>query len=509
MQSTPQITDSVPQQEPVNANQSSLTSRLPDVNSSSVPTGNLPAPSSESPGGPYFPELPDINATFSEDCLYLNIWTPFLGARTRTLKAVLIFIHGGGFRMGSASVDTYDGGVLSAYGDIVVVSFNYRLGAFGFLQLNSKVSGNMGLYDQVRALEWVQHNVEYFGGDPQRVTVMGHEAGAVSLGMLLLSPLCKGLLQQAVLLSGAPNWLVDPMDNEDSVMKARKLARAAGCHSRSRHPGREAQQLGQCLLKVDAARLVKAEAQVLNGSYYSFMPRQRDMIIPMDPVVAVAKGHVLPVDVLVGFTENEGFMQAYKLFPTLFNFERPVNLSLQDAEDILMQAVELFPATAKDYMKEMYFGRLSTSSSPDDIRDGLAQAFGDIFVTCPARIFAESYGDRPMNAFLYKFTHRPLFSTNPPSARVTSFDDVPYIFGEPLRYPERFSLEDISITKMMMNLITSFVKTGNPEPVKDYIVPKFESPDLRYVDLGSGGVVERKYPSRRCDFWKKFYPKNT
>lgn len=138
-------------------------------------------------------------------------------------------------------------------------------------------------------------------------------------------------------------------------------------------------------------------------------------------------------------------MQAYKLFPTLFNFERPVNLSLQDAEDILMQAVELFPATAKDYMKEMYFGtlsfprrfsqntifvvvrllhlsskstakyntsdlpntgRLSTSSSPDDIRDGLAQAFGDIFVTCPARIFAESYGDRPMNAFLYKFTHR-------------------------------------------------------------------------------------------------------
>ncbi|XP_022655293.1 acetylcholinesterase-1-like isoform X2 [Varroa jacobsoni] len=440
MQSTPQITDSVPQQEPVNANQSSLTSRLPDVNSSSVPTGR---------------------------------------------------------------------GVLSAYGDIVVVSFNYRLGAFGFLQLNSKVSGNMGLYDQVRALEWVQHNVEYFGGDPQRVTVMGHEAGAVSLGMLLLSPLCKGLLQQAVLLSGAPNWLVDPMDNEDSVMKARKLARAAGCHSRSRHPGREAQQLGQCLLKVDAARLVKAEAQVLNGSYYSFMPRQRDMIIPMDPVVAVAKGHVLPVDVLVGFTENEGFMQAYKLFPTLFNFERPVNLSLQDAEDILMQAVELFPATAKDYMKEMYFGRLSTSSSPDDIRDGLAQAFGDIFVTCPARIFAESYGDRPMNAFLYKFTHRPLFSTNPPSARVTSFDDVPYIFGEPLRYPERFSLEDISITKMMMNLITSFVKTGNPEPVKDYIVPKFESPDLRYVDLGSGGVVERKYPSRRCDFWKKFYPKNT
>ncbi|OQR69926.1 acetylcholinesterase-like [Tropilaelaps mercedesae] len=409
MQFTPHSPEPITPQESTVSNRFSTTSSSLAFNTSSIASG---AHSSASgPPSHAFPGSPEVNTTFSEDCLYLNIWTPFLGTRLRTPRPVLVFIHGGGFRMGSASVDTYDGGVLSAYGDIVVVSFNYRLGAFGFLQLNSKIAGNMGLYDQIRALEWVQHNVEYFGGDPRQVTVMGQEAGAVSLGMLLLSPLCKGLLQQAILLSG--------------------------------------------------------------------------------------------------FTENEGFMQAYKLFPGIFNFERPVNLSLQDAEDILMDAVELFPETAKDYMKDMYFGKLEASSPAADIRNALAKAFGDIFVTCPVRIFAESYGDRPMNAFLYQFTHRPLFSTNPPSTGATSFDDVPYIFGEPLRYPERFPLDDISITKMMMNLITSFVKTGTPQPVRDFLVPKFESPELQYVELGSSGVIERKYPSKQCDFWKKFYPKNS
>ncbi|XP_003747841.1 acetylcholinesterase-1-like [Galendromus occidentalis] len=456
---------------------------------------------------PPFPWLPEKNTSFSEDCLYLNVWTPLTGRSKIERFPVLIFLHGGGFRSGSSSLEVYDGGTLSAYGDLVVVTVNYRLGSLGFLQLNSKISGNMGLYDQVRALEWTQLHIGYFGGDPSQVTVMGQEAGAVSLGMLLLSPLCKGLLKQAVLLSGAPNWLVDPMDTTESITRARKLASEVGCVPTSLHPGKKLQQTGQCLMKVNASSLVEAEHRILNGSYYGFLPRQRDMVVPMDPVMAVAHGHVLPVDVLVAFTEDEGYMQTYKLFPHLFTNES--RLTLSEARSILAEVLDLFPDDATDLLMDFYFGKLNDSDPPNDIRQALSQAFGDIFVTCPARIFAESFGDRPMNAFLYEFKYKPLLSMNPAEIGATNFDDIPYLFGEPLRFPERFASDDVSITKMMMNIVTSFVKSGTPEPVRDFAIPKFESPAYKYVQLSGSGAIEKQFPRPSCDLWKRFYPKNS
>lgn len=154
---------------------------------------------------PWTSEYLDKNQ-ISEDCLYLNVWTPKLDPKA--MLPVIVFIHGGAFTEGSGAVPMYDGTNL-AKKDIVIVTLNYRLGIFGFFahpELTAESphhsSGNYGLMDQVAALAWVQENIANFGGDPQRVTIWGQSAGAMSVGDLLDSPIAVGLFQRAMADSG-------------------------------------------------------------------------------------------------------------------------------------------------------------------------------------------------------------------------------------------------------------------------------------------------------------------
>jgi para-nitrobenzyl esterase len=130
----------------------------------------------------------------NEDCLYLNIWSP--GADEK-LRPVMVWIHGGAFKDGSGSSAAYNGTSFAEHGDVVVVTINYRLGVLGFLHLAEiggeeyATSGNNGILDQVAALKWVQENIARFGGDPNRITLFGESAGAMSIGVLLALPAAK------------------------------------------------------------------------------------------------------------------------------------------------------------------------------------------------------------------------------------------------------------------------------------------------------------------------------
>lgn len=142
----------------------------------------------------------------SEDCLFLNIWTPYLPqptrARKRDLKPVMLWIHGGAFTGGTSSDPTFDGGNLASRGDVVVIAINYRLGTLGFLALDDgETNGNYGLADQITALEWVRRNIEAFGGDPDRTTIFGQSAGAGSVRALLASPKARGKFAGAIMQS--------------------------------------------------------------------------------------------------------------------------------------------------------------------------------------------------------------------------------------------------------------------------------------------------------------------
>jgi para-nitrobenzyl esterase len=168
----------------------------------------------------------------SEDCLYLNIWTP--AHRDDAYLPVIVWIYGGGFSNGSASMPLYWGDKLARKG-VVVVTFGYRVGPFGFLALPAlsqespdHSSGNYGLEDQIAALRWVQKNIHAFGGDPERVTIAGQSAGGDCVSILMASPLARGLFQRAIAESGglfeplelAPNYLLVNAEHEGEAYEA-------------------------------------------------------------------------------------------------------------------------------------------------------------------------------------------------------------------------------------------------------------------------------------------------
>ncbi|MFE7610410.1 carboxylesterase family protein [Streptomyces celluloflavus] len=162
-----------------------------------------------------------------EDCLNLSITTP---ARDGGARPVLVWFHGGGFSSGAGLLDWYDGSALSAQGDVVVVSVNYRLGALGYLYLEGVSEGNLGLYDQLEALRWVRAHIAAYGGDPGNVTVFGQSAGGVSIRLLMELPEARGLFHRAILQSAPLALALRPRADAAALGRifADRLAAGAG-----------------------------------------------------------------------------------------------------------------------------------------------------------------------------------------------------------------------------------------------------------------------------------------
>ncbi|MCU0311872.1 MAG: carboxylesterase/lipase family protein [Acidimicrobiales bacterium] len=173
-------------------------------------------------GGPLDGLVPGMGAPDQgDDCLSVNVWTP---ASDDGRRPVMVWVHGGAFSLGAGSLPVYDGALLAAERDVVVVTFNYRLGALGFLSLEGAVA-EVGLLDQVAVLEWVRDEIAVFGGDPGCVTVFGESAGAGSVLSLLAMPAAKGLVHRAVVQSGATDLL---LDRDRARLVAGAFAQAAG-----------------------------------------------------------------------------------------------------------------------------------------------------------------------------------------------------------------------------------------------------------------------------------------
>jgi para-nitrobenzyl esterase len=233
--------------------------------------------------------------TTSEDCLSLNIWTPGLTGR----RPVLVWLHGGAFLKGAGSQDLYDGATLARRGDVVVVTANYRLGAFGFLALDDdeRFAPNAGLLDQMAVLEWVAEHAGAFGGDPGAVTVLGESAGAVSVAALMAAPRAAGRYHRAVAQSGAGRRLPSaPLAGE---MSDRLLARLG------LDRGRAAE-----LFELPADRLLSAQVAVTvdvrrTDIGAGFQPWVDGEVVPAQPVDALAGGSAGGVPFLAGTNRHE------------------------------------------------------------------------------------------------------------------------------------------------------------------------------------------------------------
>ena len=233
----------------------------------------------------------------SEDCLYLNVWSPGAGDKKRP---VLVWMHGGAFTMGSGSTPLYDGTSFAQQGDVVVVTLNYRLGAPGFLYVDEVLgeqysgSGNNGLLDQIAALQWVHDNIAAFGGDPNRVTIFGESAGAMSVGTLLAMPAAKGLFQQAILQSGAASSV---RGKETAARVTREYLNALGLQEHE----------AGALTRLPLADLIAAQTSVLSkqSALLAFGPVVDGTSLPQPPLEAVAAGATRDIPLLIGTNRDE------------------------------------------------------------------------------------------------------------------------------------------------------------------------------------------------------------
>ncbi|MXX30993.1 MAG: carboxylesterase family protein [Chloroflexi bacterium] len=274
--------------------------------------------------GPFAGIMGHSQERTSEDCLYLNVWTPGLDDARRP---VMLWIHGGGLSSGSGSSPAYDGSHLAARGDAVIVTINYRLGALGFLPdpvlaTDGEAEGNFGFHDMVAALEWVRDEIATFGGEPGNVTIFGESAGGIAVGILLASPRAEGLFHRAIIQSGA----ADRIHSRGSVAEMLPYYyRELGLDHPSadelrRLPAEDILNAQSALAAADPAA---NSAAGLHGVFNAVI---EDEFLDAVPIDAVRAGRSSGVDLLAGTMRNEFTLLSAMAGLTDLNEERALEL---------------------------------------------------------------------------------------------------------------------------------------------------------------------------------------
>ena len=389
----------------------------------------------------------------SEDCLYLNVWAPELKQAQKL--PVMVWIHGGGFVGGSGSDQRSDGTLMAAKG-VVVVSFNYRSGVFGFLahpelsaESDLKVSGNYGLQDQIAALKWIQKNINHFGGDANKVTVFGVSAGSASISLLLTCPHAKGLFHQSILHSpGAARPLATLAQAEALSVKEMGLDIKRLRALDEKEVFKLTSLLNPKIRGLTTPRILRP---ILDGVYLS--ENERD----------VFKAHrqaMLPM--IVGSNSDEGSLLTK-------------DWTIQSVDDYVELVVSNFKAFSAEALA------LYSVKSKEEVRGRIAELFGDTQFNFGTRLLAQSNSNQVASTWRYLFDKRRPSQMDGPhhgqevahafgnlSAKVTSFEND-------------FDSEDESISNAMLNYWVQFAYTGNPN--------KPELPDWPQYDLVSDAMI--------------------
>ncbi|WP_405914761.1 carboxylesterase/lipase family protein [Streptomyces sp. NBC_00728] len=465
--------------------------------------------------GPMCPQAPtDAAATgldlpMSEDCLNLNIWTGAPSAQE--LRPVLVWIYGGGFREGTGAHPRYDGEKLARNG-LVVLTFNYRLGALGFLatpELSEEsehgTSGNYGLLDCVAALRWVRDNIAHFGGDPDRVTVAGQSAGAGMVNFLAMSPLAKGLFHRAVAQSHA-RYARDPeLRYLSTSYRLPADAESAGDRYARTHGASTARTLRTLHWRklIDGHHPV--DTAVDTGGPAGppvFRPVVDGWALPAGYDETYAKGRQNDVDYLTGNNLDESGAVPQGLVATLRGGRRtlkpgapPVNVTL---EQHVTAARRKFGPFAEEFL------RLYPAGTDDDAARASSRAARD-----NSRISTSLWGsDWTRHAtgqvHSYFWTHRTPAPDHGPR-RAGHGSEIDYIFHNPTGGTGAWTEEDHEIARTLMGYWTNFASTGNPNGRGLPRWPAFSPDAATVMELGAHFRSIPVSDPARTDFWIRFF----
>jgi para-nitrobenzyl esterase len=431
----------------------------------------------------------------SQDCLYLNVWTPRCDNKRRP---VLVWIHGGAFILGSGSTALYDGGRLARRGDVVVVTINYRLGALGFLNWQTICDGedrppsNLGIRDQIAALEWVRDNIEGFGGDPDNVTVFGESAGAMSIGTLLGVPAARGLFHKAILQSGAAH-------NISTEAKAARVAEYFIEALELENPSPEA------LRELPVTRLMQAQARTtmrigLDDGMMAWQPCIDGELLPEQPLVAIDRGDAAHIPILIGTNRDE-----FKLF-TFADRNR-----MDDAQFIKrVRRIVGRSDAGEDQVIERLMGTYGPRMGERD--PGANQRWvalqSDRIFHYPATRLADAQSNHQPNTYTYLFDWRPPLLGGALGA--CHGLEIPFVFGRMRAGVMRAGLvADRTagpLSDAMQKAWASFARTGQPDLGKLPEWPAYERKDHYTMSLGGNRrVLKDPHESARA-FWEPLIP---
>uniref|UniRef100_A0A5F8G7H5 Carboxylic ester hydrolase n=1 Tax=Monodelphis domestica TaxID=13616 RepID=A0A5F8G7H5_MONDO len=409
-----------------------------------------------------------ISLKISEDCLYLNIYTPADLSKKIKLP-VMVWIHGGGLLVGAAS--TYDGLALSALENVVVVAIQYRLGIFGFYSTGDEhARGNWGYLDQVAALQWVQDNIANFGGDPSSVTIFGESAGGVSVSALVLSPLAKDLFHRAISQSGVA--LTECLYNS-SIMAATEGLFGLDF-------------LGDPLEKI------------------SFIPGVIDgVFLPKSPEELLAEKKFNHVPFIIGINNHEFAW----ILPTLMEFPFSDGLPDQETARNLLWSTYPLVQIPKDRIPIIIKEYLGMIIDPIKMQDQFVNLMGDLIFGIPSVRLARFHKASGAPTYMYEFQHRPSFSDNlkPEKVMADHGDEIFSVFGAPFLKEDSPGKEK-KLSRTVMKYWANFARNGNPNGEG---LPKWPpyNQNEDYLQINITLQVGKRLKEKEVKFWTEVMSK--
>ncbi|XP_065423304.1 fatty acyl-CoA hydrolase precursor, medium chain-like isoform X1 [Chrysemys picta bellii] len=440
----------------------------------------------------------------SEDCLFLNVYTP--ASSDKDMLPVMVWIHGGGLVIGAAS--TYDGSALSAFENVVVVTIQYRLGILGYFSSGDEhARGNWGYLDQVAALQWIQENIEHFGGDPGSVTIFGESAGGISVSALVLSPLANGLFHKAISESGVT---IKMLFTGHPEAQANKIARVSGCQSTSSaamvHCLREKteEEIIEITLKMEFTTLHLNAASSGDSEKSLFISAVLDgVFFPKSPEELLAEKAINAVPYIIGTNKHEfGW-----LLPNMLKY--PAFTEGLDKETVtsLLLSSEFFTHVPAEFTYLLSNEYLSNIEEPTQLRDRLFELMGDAVFVVPGIQTARYCRDSGNLVYVYHFHHQPSSyeGVRPDFVKADHGDETGYVFGKPFLAGDATE-EEGKLSRTIMKYWANFARKGNPNDEGLVTWPAYNV-DEQYLIIDLKQKAAKKLKENRVEFWTKTLPK--
>ncbi|MED5619915.1 carboxylesterase/lipase family protein [Ideonella sp. BN130291] len=429
--------------------------------------------------GAICPQLVGKDVVGEEDCLTLNVWTP--ATPPSQPLPVMVFLTGGGNHSFSGQGSpgfggvNYNGQLLVPQG-MVYVSFNYRLGALGFLahealsaERSDKVSGNYGSQDQIAMLRWLQRNIANFGGDPQRITLFGTSAGGGNICGLMTTPAARGLFQRAAMQSSVPTGCELPTLADAQQGTGRRVAQALGC---------DQGDTAACLRGKATADIVRAVPGTFGVLPRLYGPNVDGQVFPEQPLAAIARGAHTHMPVIVGNTTQETmqFVGAVGPVTDAASYEAAIGKVFGPAA--VPRVLATYPATAY--------------ATP---RDALVQLTTDALFTCQSRRVVRTLArNQAEPVYRYLFAHT--LDNDPEQKALGAVHTIEHAFLFPWQGKYRPTEADLAVQRLMAEHWTRFARAGNPGaawPVAE--------PGDRFLRIAPAAVAQAGDAGAHCDLW--------